>query len=255
MNKSSFIQLTQDYVINNFDNLLGKQVELDIIGKTMTVIIQEKNADGDTCGYTKSDGKTFLCKMGDEVMTIELNSAIYKPGTVKINTQTLQGGRKRSQQKRSEKTSKYKYTYFMDDTSKYNWNNTDGTNFVFKWYNGVYLADGEKIEDFNPAVDDAKDKYVYTRFVRNENGEMPSKYDWNNSDATNFVFKWYDESGAFLADGEKREDFNPFLAKEFLHNDGYGYGYGYYSSFEKSDRDIIGATNTRLLIDGEEINL
>lgn len=86
MNKSNLIVLTPEFVQNNFDNLVGKEVELDILGKRMTVIIQKYD---NKSGYGGSEDGTFIYKIGDEITRVELNSGDYKPGTVKINAQTL----------------------------------------------------------------------------------------------------------------------------------------------------------------------
>ena len=100
MNKSNLIVLTPEFVQNNFDNLVGKEVELDILGKRMTVIIQKYD---NKSGYGGSEDGSFIYKIGDEITRVELNSGDYKPGTVKINVQTLQGGRKRKRRKRKSK--------------------------------------------------------------------------------------------------------------------------------------------------------
>ena len=100
MNKSNLIVLTPEFVQDNFDNLVDKEVELDILGKRMTVIIQKYD---NKSGYRGSEDGTFIYKMGDEITRVELNSGDYKPGTVKINAQTLQGGRKRKRRKRKSR--------------------------------------------------------------------------------------------------------------------------------------------------------
>lgn len=100
MNKSNLIVLTPEFVQNNFDNLVGKEVELNILGKRMTVIIQKYD---NKSGYGGSEDGTFIYKIGDEITRVELNSGDYKPGTVKINAQTLQGGRKRKRRKRKSR--------------------------------------------------------------------------------------------------------------------------------------------------------
>ena len=120
MSKSNFTELTRNYIKNNFDNLVGKQIEIEIEDAPQKIIIyKDADENGDAIDYSKGNGDYFMYLPSETEKTDQprpisfIDLSDFRPGAVKINIANPQSGngRRKRKTKRKRKTRrKRKYT-------------------------------------------------------------------------------------------------------------------------------------------------
>ena len=111
MSKSNFTELTRNYIKNNFDNLVGKQIEIEVEGVPQKIVIY-KDADdnGVAIDYSKGNGDYFMYLPSETEKTEQsrplsfIDLSDFRPGAVKINIANPQSGNGKRKKKRKRKS-------------------------------------------------------------------------------------------------------------------------------------------------------
>ena len=113
MSKSNFTELTRNYIKNNFDNLVGKQIEIEIEDAPQKIIIyKDADENGDAIDYSKGNGDYFMYLPSETEKTDQprpisfIDLSDFRPGAVKINIANPQSGNGRRKRKTRRKTKK-----------------------------------------------------------------------------------------------------------------------------------------------------
>jgi len=117
MSKSNLMVLTRDFIKKNFDNLVGKEVEIEVEDRRQKVIIYKAVDDNDDpIDYSKGTGEYFMYSSSDSgeskgprpLAFIDMSD--YRPGAVKINIANPQSGSGRKRKKKSRRMRKSRRT-------------------------------------------------------------------------------------------------------------------------------------------------
>ena len=136
----SFMDLTPNFIKNNFDRFVGTEIEIEVEGNSQHIMLHKDIDDnGSPVDYINSDGTYFMYTVNSSAAAQPLgfiDLTDYNPGDIKINISNPQSGSGRKRQKR--KSRKKRGGFRHGQLVEIKWGNIDGG---FDWWKAWIIAD------------------------------------------------------------------------------------------------------------------
>ena len=143
----SFMDLTPDFIKNNFDRFVGTEIEIEEKGNSQHIMLHKDIDDnGSPVDYINTDGTYFMYTLPDPSLTHQMIAFIdltdYNPGDIKINISNPQDGsgrkRRKRQKRRKRKSRKKRGGFKHGQLVEIKWGNIDGG---FDWWRARIISD------------------------------------------------------------------------------------------------------------------
>ena len=106
----SFMDLTPNFIKNNFDRFVGTEIEIEVEGNSQHIMLHKDIDDnGSPVDYINTDGTYFMYTVNSSAAAQPLgfiDLTDYNPGDVKINISNPQSGSGRKKRKKKSRKMK-----------------------------------------------------------------------------------------------------------------------------------------------------